>query len=437
MANYYVRSTNGSNGTGSTWATAKSTVGNALSSTVKGDIVYVSQDHYENPNSQNWTGDGGANGRYSVIYGVLDSSQPPTTFATSTMPVIDIYATAGFNIYNGILVRNVHFKTNFVGGSGTFSVYNAELRDCKITAVGTGPVLDISSADNNAICKLTNTTIKFDGSATGNAINLNQCGMVWSGGGIDPTSTKAITRLFNGTLTGRSITLKNLDLSSAATNFNFFANGGYKHTLVVEDCKLPSGWTGGFISTFPVSDNSLKTIRWSLYNCMMGSVKNRLFIQTWQGTIRINTDNYKTAGATDADGTPISLRLDYNNNSDFDKDGSALTTDPIRIWNDNIGSPITLSMDFVHDSITPITDKELWLEITHPDGTISTEPNILGSATDHPSSSAEWTTSGFTDLNKQTLSTTFTPTTAGLISVVVCMRKANKIIFVDPKVTIQ
>jgi len=112
------------------------------------------------------------------------------------------------------------------------------------------------------------------------------------------------------------------------------------------------------------------------------------------------------------------------------------------IYNDDVGSPLTLTVPFVHDSATALQDDEIWLEVTHigvsgsPQGVLDVSDRLATPAgtpsNQTTDSSSTWTGHSFTNENKQQLSCTFTPEEAGYVHYRVCMAGgATKTVYVD------
>jgi hypothetical protein len=122
-------------------------------------------------------------------------------------------------------------------------------------------------------------------------------------------------------------------------------------------------------------------------------------------------------------------------------------------WQGTVGSEITVTVDIVHDTNVAagqgagtsyaFMDDEVWLEVQYLSTSgfplasfITDRVAVLGTAADQASSSVTWTTTGVTTPVKQALAVTFTPQERGYLHATVCVAKASKTIYVDPKLTI-
>jgi len=113
------------------------------------------------------------------------------------------------------------------------------------------------------------------------------------------------------------------------------------------------------------------------------------------------------------------------------------------IWNDAVGSSKTITVEFVHDSVTALTDKDIWLDTEYlgtasfPLGVLASTPkNILQTGSNWAASSATWNTTGMTNPNKQAMTATFTPQVKGYIQCKLRVAKASYTVFVDPMITV-
>jgi hypothetical protein len=118
-----------------------------------------------------------------------------------------------------------------------------------------------------------------------------------------------------------------------------------------------------------------------------------------------------------------------------------LVSDDIAIWIDSVGTSRTISIDIIHDSLTALTDAEVWMEIdflgsaSFPLSTPLSDKRatVLTTPANQTISTVDWTTTGLTNPNKQKLEVTFTPNMKGFVYARVCLAKASYTIYVDPK----
>jgi len=118
----------------------------------------------------------------------------------------------------------------------------------------------------------------------------------------------------------------------------------------------------------------------------------------------------------------------------------ALVSPEIQIWNETVGSSVTVTVDFLHDSVTNLQDDEIWLEVEYL-GTSGfplslfvddAAADVLATPADQTTSSATWTTTGMSNPNEQKLSVSFTPQEKGTIIAGVHVAKASYTVYIDP-----
>jgi hypothetical protein len=101
-----------------------------------------------------------------------------------------------------------------------------------------------------------------------------------------------------------------------------------------------------------------------------------------------------------------------------------------------VGVSKTYTLDFLHDSLTGLTNSDIAVRVMYPTTgaavwTSSLKDNILASDTTLTSSSASFTTTGMTNPNKQKMSVTFTPTAVGKLIVQVSLLKTSYTVYVS------
>lgn len=451
MANIYVRSTDGNDAdNGSTWALAKATLGGALAIENAGDVIYLSQVHSEsNAGAQNLSIAGTSASPVRIICG-NDGAEPPT--ASSTAAVLATTTTSGFNIAGVSNGSFYMYGLTFNLGSGAsaatlqFNATNtciAVYDNCNFNLVGTGAgTLQISSLTtgcNTVVWRSCNVKFSANTQAivnTGNGAST----LHWQGGSFS-AGTSSPNTANNGVFShsgnaNSTILVEDVDFSNLATgvhlhNGSSSATGPLSFTL--RNCKLPSGWSGNLVRQSVVGCS-----RYSLYNCSAGSQNYKLWIETYEGTIRDDTTNVRSNGATDGT-TPLSWKLTSSANVTYP--AVFLLTDEIFYFASTVGSSVTLTLHILHDSATNLTDGEIWIETSYlgssatPLGTFAADVKAdpLATAADQTASLAVWNTTGLANPNKQQLSVTFTPNMIGFYVARVALAKASKTVWVCPK----
>jgi hypothetical protein len=178
-----------------------------------------------------------------------------------------------------------------------------------------------------------------------------------------------------------------------------------------------------------------------MYNCDSGNANYNLWIETFAGSIKSETALVKIGGASDGT-TAISWKLVSSANAK--EVVSPLTTDNMAKQIDIVGQSKTISVDILHDSVTPLTDAEIWLEIDYLGSTSSPigipasdkRATVLTTPTNQAASTATWNTTGMINPNTQKLEITFTPQMRGFVYARVCLAKPSYTVYVDPKLTV-
>lgn len=179
-----------------------------------------------------------------------------------------------------------------------------------------------------------------------------------------------------------------------------------------------------------------------MHNCDSADTNYMLWIEDYAGSIKIETALVKTGGASNG-AVPFSLKMAASPNASY-------PTVPLEscelpaIWNAVTGSPVTVTVDVLHDSATNLTDSDIWLEVQYL-GTSGfplssfindAKADVLATAADQTASSATWTTTGMSNPNTQKLAVTFTPQEAGYLQAKVILAKASTTVYVDPKLQV-
>lgn len=442
MANIYVRSTDGSDAdNGSTWALAKATITGAAAIDAAGDTIYVSQSHAESTASAiTFALAGTLTAPTNVICG-NDGAEPPTAVATTgsvTTTGASSITITGVCYVEGIAFRagNGSSSANIVQASldGNHQIYNICNFVLVSTNINNGITPGSGSSGSESSVKWKNCDVKF--AAAGQSIKLTQCRFHWQGGSLLSGGTSP-TNLIAVQADQLDILVENVDLSNASAGINLFSPGALgSGKAMIRNCKLPASWSGSLGS--PTAFNT----RLEMHNCDATDTNYRLWVEDYAGSIKSETTVVCTGGASDGT-TPFSFKMATSSAAEY----PAILLESIElpaIWNDTTGSSKTVTVEFVHDSVTNLTDAEIWLEVSYlgtagvPLGTIinDAKADVLATAADQADSSAAWTTTGLTNPNTQKLSVTFTPEEKGYLQAKVIMAKASYTAYIDPRLTV-
>ena len=439
MADRYVWSgaTGAANGT--SWADAYTTLAAAAAVDTAGDTIYVAHDHAENSTaaalSYSWASSGWSVSNGTRVLCVNRSTGVVTTGAeikTTGNYAILLYQSGQGLIYDGLSVVSGDTATGAAAITIGQSSSRANIyKNCTFDLRSTGN--NSVNASNVAEVSVFDSWFKF-GNASGNISSGDM--FRWWGGGLLSGSLNTTLVTINQ---GDRVSLANLDLTNAPTTLNIFGGtGSWAINGEIRDSKMPDSWTGSVSSVEP----TLPSSRLSLYNCDSADTNYRLIIKDFSGSIFSETTIVRTGGATDGT-TPISWRMVCNSNAN--DSFYPLVSDPISVWNETVGSALTITVEILHDSATALEDDEVWVDVEYlgtsgrPLGATASDhrADVLTTAVAQTSSSETWTTTGLTNPNKQKLSVTLTPQEKGFITARVFLAKAAAYtIYVDPEITV-
>jgi hypothetical protein len=450
MANIYVRSTDGDNGdNGSTWALAKATLVGADGIDVAGDTIYVSQSHAESTAAAVSLSFAGTNADPIKIICGNDAAEPPTsvsatgavaTTGASSLSVNGAIYVRGLSLTcgNGFNFASLQLNTKSTNQNSQF------YESCDLILADTHPSSNMSigpaSAGESARTSLLDCRFKI--SSASQTINLNARVRVNGGSFISGTSTPS-NGLFSLGSSSRDAfhQIENLDFSNLGTglillNAPASAPASRQAHIVFRNCKFAAGWT---LDAAHMVSGTLSAANWRVeaYNCDAGDTNYRVYVQDYTGITTDDVVRVKTGGASDGT-TPISWKMVSNANCN--EYVGQMTSPEIMVWNDTSGASKTVTVDILHDSVTNMTDAEVWLEVQEG-GTSGSALGVrkadqrtdcLASPADQTASAATWTTTSLTNPNKQKLAVTFTPAKKGPFICRVVMGKTSKTIYVDP-----
>lgn len=443
MTDYYVRSTDGNNAdSGLTWALAKADLTGFSSIDAAGDRVFVSQAHAESTvGSLTFAFAGTVTSPTQVICG-NDGAEPPTALATSATVTANTAAgaitfTGSCYVYGITFIAGTGTNSNCVIQCGAGNIWQ-RFESCKFQLATGGTstgVIRGQASGAGGIVEWINCEVKF--AAAGQGITIVNGLFHWNGGGITSggtSPTALITSITSGAAAGGvRIIIENCDFSAGSSSMNMISvQVPYALQAVFRNCKLPSSWSGSWITAFGSNAQG----RVEIYNCANASINYGLKIIDGAGNIDHETTLIKAGGASD--GTQqISWKMVSASNVAFP--AAALFSPEIAYWNEQTGSARTLSIDILRDSATNLKNNEVWIELNYnsqssdPRAALATSRvDVLTTASDVAASGAGWTTTGMSNPNKQKLSVTFTPQAKGWITARVVLAKPSTTIYVDP-----
>jgi hypothetical protein len=409
-----------------TWAKAATTPATAFGAEAAGDRILVgSASVFTTVGALTYNMAGTAANPVQVLSGTKGVTSGITALASGA--VIDAPGTitlAGSGYLNGVTFRN----TAAGSSSMTFAANAGEVQffeNCSFVATGTGgstlfQIGSISgSSGGEGLVTLRNCSFRLGAAAQwlspfGRVLIQ---GMTWLSGGTAPS------RIFEqfGSNRATDLLVEGADLTNVATTTRLFGNMTAGARAIFRDILLPAGWTGGPVNSTDAATGG----RVELWNYRVGpSTWNRFWLVDGQCTLTAETTVVRTDGSADDNGR-YSVRMVTTANCSLIAPAQSME---FRFPNATVGSSVTLTVQIVRDSVTALTDAEVWLEVEEPDGTITRDSvaDVLATPANQASSSIGWTTTGLTNPNKQALSVTINASRAGpLIWRVYCARPST------------
>lgn len=431
MTTYYVDSAGSNTAPYDTWAKAANLLATIVAIPIAdNDIVYIASSSSETTAgtlSYNW-----AQGN-KIISADKTSGEPPTVIqagaqvATSGNSAIVVNGGANY-----VELSGVYFTAgNSTGNTSITTSVKTYCDTCSFILGSSG-----SASTINATSSLwKNCSVKF--SAAGQDITPAN-GFRWIGGSLLAGGTSP-TNLMSSASAWYEVV--GIDLSNASTTINLSTNTNNAAFAKFRKCKMPSGWVGaGNVGSRGASS------RFEFYDMGVGtgvaSTYDKLLLNPVGYTFN-DPSIYRVGGATDGS-TPVSHQIFCGVSGFVFFPGTPDFGPDIEIWNTVVGQPITITMEFIHDSLTGLKDTEFGFEVLYPAYTGTdlrlacshTYPdNFAAAGTTLTSSTATWVGT-FTNPNKQKASVTITPQQIGLLYIRAAMWKSSYTVNYCPKVVI-
>lgn len=434
MADRYVYSGAAGAANGTSWTDAYTTISAALTAAAAGDTIWVADDHahsvatsitYTIPAST-------ATNPVRVICALrTGGSVPPVAADLRTTAVEEITSTGNFAFSGAGGRASYWYGVQFYKNAGTGS-FNAQIQNqtnifesCKFRGLSTtsnSSKIAFGHAQQS-VTVLNSCDIEF-----GNTLdNFYVRGRFVMRGGTIAASGSIPANLFgpNGAGGVGVARFEGVDLSNVSGNI---VNAtGDLFDLRMLNCKLhASAVVSNAVSTAPSS--TVQAI-----NCDSGDTNYRSEKHAFNAALTTETTIVRTGGASDGT-TPIAWKIV---SSTLQNKYTPFESFPIQIWNDTIGSAVTVTVECRAAAIP--NDDEVWMEVEYlgtsgsTKATIATtRPAINATGAAITSSSETW--GGSTASFK--LSTSVTPQEAGPITVRVYAGKASHTFYVDPKLTV-
>lgn len=437
---------------GTTWAAAYTTLVAALAVAVNGDVVWISSTHAGTyATSQNINAVSGASVAIKcVTKSGASGSSGLATGATETLTVNGTGFTIQSTNSQHLFIYGVEFiaptgssaANSITIGSISGASTSIEARSCKFSTQGTSTgvliVVGVAAVSTNYMPKirLCDCTFKPRNAAgtTNPAIGINQ-------GDIDihnPTIVQSAAKpliLFGSTVSaaGRRVVITGDISGYDASGGTIFKVDNYSGGFVeFRDCKI-SGTPTFIGGTFANNTFEVYAI-----NVDSGDTKTVFEYRNRLGTITESESIYANDGET-IKGVNVSWQVVTTS---LCTEAEPFCIPLLRKYH-GATSAITVDAEFVHDSATDLTDRNIWMTTSYMNSaSFPTQARISnqnadpfeGTAVDHTNTSITWTgTGGFGNVNKQRLRNSLTPAEVGEITSQICLGIASKTIYLDPK----
>ena len=411
---------------------------------VTGDTVYVKNTHDSlEPGSTRIPNGAGTFALPVRVISVSDSAEPPVTYAPGAKLRLQGYNTFystsyefdGIEFQAGVGSSSANMDFSWAGSGDT---YYMRFKDCTFKLMSTHATNRYNLGNSNAITSVVFDNCTFSFSNTSQFIYFPYFAKVeFVDCSIDPATPSVPNTLFGFLPTGLSIMndilIRDCDFSvmtggTVVDGANF--NGG---SFIMRNCKIAPGallvnsaitHTPGCVMIFDnvdTGDTNYKMVRCQL-----------------MGDITVDTTYVRSGGASDG-ATTISWKMTADGDTSF---LWPLRSPAIVTWNDIVGTSKSVTVEFLCDTATSLTNLDIWLEVEYLGnngstlGTFTGRPEPLATSTTHTSSAESWVTTSMTAPKKQKMSVTFTPEEKGPIMVVVCVAKKSTTIYVDPKLAL-
>ena len=434
MTIYYVDNQNAqSTSPFSSWAQAARFVSSIAQIDAAGDTIYVAARHAETTaTATTWTWGGTSTSPTRLICADHTSGNPPTTISTgascSTTGAANMIVCAGASSF---YCYGINFSCGTASTAADLTLlanagdayYERCRLSCNAQAIGTDLIVT-ANQDGNVVLKDCELIVKHNNTAFQNPGSLSIIG----GRTISTTPNPLLESIG----IGAKFFISGFDCSSLVNTMNFINNSVTHQTVNIRNCKLPDSWSGTINSAAVITVGG----NYSLMNSDNADTNYRLLMNKQFGTIVHETTIVKTGGATDGV-TPISWEVSTCANTEWNH--QFVDSPEIVRWVTTVGSPVSVGVDIVHDSTTPMTTRDIWLDVQYL-GTNGFPLSLFANSattyaavsTAYAASGATWDTTGMTDPNKQLISTSFTPQEVGFIHGTIRVTQASKVVYIDP-----
>jgi hypothetical protein len=429
MANWFVRSLATGTGAGTSWTNATTTIAAAITLGAAGDTYFIADDHAETTTSTLVVTFKGSASAPDTVVCVDHTIASPGTADLKTTATVSVTGTAA-----GLQVRGYFYCYGITWNCGTSTsaqalqlstaaAYTQHYEKCSFVLGGTGAQqLTVNSGTDNRL-RWTNCLVSFG--ATSQTIVTGQGLFEWVNTPTGALVGSVPTLLFTGQ-TGRMV-VEGVDLSALGSGTTLVSAAFLAGVFLFKECKI------GSLVTVAASFNQPSEII-LLIRCDSGTANYRNEEYHFEGTGTTETTIVRTGGATDGT-TGFSNKIVTNTQARWP---CPYEMSPIAIWNDTVGSPITVTVEGIASAV-PNND-EVWMGVEYMSSAtsllgarVTTNKVVLATAAANTSSSSTW---GGALTGKFKMAVTVTPQQKGPITVYVKVGKPSTTVYIDPFITV-
>lgn len=428
---------------GSDWTNAYTTATAAVAGLAAGDTLFVANDHAESTaGAVTITFPGTLAAPNLCLCVNRAGSVPPVSADLTTGGQVTTTGTNALSIAGYVYIRGMRFNAGT--GAGQTRLFlgseasNTSVRQIYDTCVLNNPTTHISSGilarSDGALTgetEIINCQFGYGNASQFFMANGTKC-TVKGGSALAGTTSPASPW---GANSCKHFTVDGFDHSGWSGMTSLLrVNAGTAHEIRFRNGKL-----AGALTTLLSSAPALVGTRGEMYNVDAADTNYKIWVQDVYAVLRDEVTVVKTGGASDGT-TPISWKVvtvATNPNFPVNSFRCPVIVSP---FISTVGSPLTLTVDIIHDSVTALNDNQIWADIQYlgtsgfPLALFANDApsDVLATAAAQTASTATWTTTGLTNPNKQKLTVSFTPQEQGVALITVHVAVASKTLYIDP-----
>jgi hypothetical protein len=435
MANWFVRSGAAGTASGADWTNAKLTIAAAITAAAAGDTYFIADDHAETSASSISLGFKGGITTPDLIVCVDHTIASPGSADLKTTGQVTTTGTAASISLNGghAYVYGIKFSCGTGASTQGININNSSTvqqvyDSCQFILAGTGSQSTNVASGINSRTRWTNCIVSF-GAAGSTMGVVNGSGFEWTNTASAVNAAGTIpTTLFGGTNNSGTILIEGVDLSALGSGKTLVGVAATIADFTFKECKLGSAVT---IASAPSAALAYVI---DVVRCDSGNTNYRTERHIFFGDMTTETTIVRTGGASDGT-TAFSFKVVTTANTKFT---SPFNMPAIAIWNDTVGSSVTVTVEGIASAV-PNND-EVYMEVEYMGDTASpqasrstTRKALLATAAANTTSTQTW---GGALTGKFKMAVTITPQQKGPITAYVRIPKTSATVYIDPMITL-